>query len=414
MDLWFSTTENLAKLSAITVWKQSDSTLTEGREINAYSINKTPKESIRATRALVVYDKRNLADNDDAPSYKKASQFSDNTLISPALFSKHKDKKFKANFLLNKDSADLLTQRCVSRFKFTPFVREFVTEERFLKFKTGDVVDLQTTVDQGPDGLPSGNIRAQITKINPVYGKDGRTYSVSTMTYEAAFNSGSEIVLDSPLGSINLYILAGAPSQDVTLTFVLDGTYSNGDTAIRAGGFTSGSKVIIIMANGFDGQANGGGGGNGDIPILVNGSFVYNTPPSDGLAGGTVYDAQGIDTDIYFSGATPSTAYPIADGYMRAPSGGDGGFTHVVDGDQGSGGNGGDGRSAGIGGNGDPTGSNGEIDGSGSGWGNAGANNDATGGAAGSGILDSGATTVNLFSSGDLATRYINGNGSHP
>ena len=143
------------------------------------------------------------------------------------------------------------------------------------------------------------------------------------------------------------------------------------------------------------------------------------------MAGGTVYDAQGIDSDIYFSGATPSTAYPVADGYMRAPSGGDGGFNHTTAGPlfiSGQGGDGGDGRAAGFGGSyGDAqgiteegaTGSNGEVNGTGSGWGVAGAGNDATGGAAGSGILDSGATTVNLFADGDLATRYINGNGDH-
>ena len=425
MDLWFSTTENLAKLSAISVWKQSTTTLTEGREINAYSINKTPKEAIRATRALVVYDKRNLADNDDAPSYKKASQFSDNTLISPALFTKHKDKKFNSNFLLNKESADLLTQRYVSRFKFTPFVRDFITEERFLTFKTGDVVDLQTTVDQGPDGLPSGNIRAQIIKINPKYGKEGRTYNVSTMTYEAAFNSGSEIVLDSPLGSVNLYILAGAPSQDVELTFILDGTYSNGDTAIRAGGFTAGSKIILILANEFDGQANGGNGGNGgDLFIKPTDSNIwYETTPTNGEDGGIVYDAQGIETDIYFSGATPSASYPVADGYIRAPSGGSGGFDAQTPpgGDtSGNGGDAGDGRSAGVGGdagealsiavNPGTGGSNGEIDGTGSGWGNAGLNNDAIGGLAGSGVIDNGAT-VTFF--GDTPTRYINGNGDH-
>ncbi|HHZ95028.1 MAG TPA: hypothetical protein EYN67_05595, partial [Flavobacteriales bacterium] len=79
MDLWFSTTDNLVKLSAISVWKESTATLTEGKEINAYTINKTPKESIRASRALVVYDKRDLSFSDDTPSYKKASQFADNT-----------------------------------------------------------------------------------------------------------------------------------------------------------------------------------------------------------------------------------------------------------------------------------------------------------------------------------------------
>ena len=56
------------------------------------------------------------------------------------------------------------------------------------------------------------------------------------------------------------------------------------------------------------------------------------------------------------------------------------------------------------------TGTNGEIDGSGSGWGLVGANNGASGGLAGSGIIDSGAT-VTLF--GSTALRYINGNGDH-
>lgn len=421
MDLWFSTTENLAKLSAISVWKQSTATLTEGKEINSYTISKVPKESIRASRALVVYDKRNLADSDDTPSYKRASQFADNALISPALFSKHKDKQFDNNFLLTKDAAELLTQRYVSRFKFTPFVRTFKTEERALKFNTGDVVDLITTVDQGADGLPSGNIRAQIIKINPNYNDDGRIYDVTTMSYEAAFNSGSEIVLDSPLGGVNLYILAGAPSQDVELTFILDGTFSQGMTAIRAGAFTSGSKIILILANGFDGQADGGNGGKGESIEYVNPIVTVISPPQDGANGGLVYDAQGIDTDIYFSGATPSVAYPVADGYIRAPSGGSGGFNHVNLGipRTGAGGNGGDGIVVGLGGQpGDGTGAGFTIGDTGFNgdpfgplWGNAGSNNDATGGLAGSGVVDNGATVV-FF--GDTPARYINGAGSHP
>jgi len=194
------------------------------------------------------------------------------------------------------------------------------------------------------------------------------------------------------------------------ITFILDGTYSQGATAIRAGAFAAGSKLTIIMVNGFDGQANGGDGGNGDIPIFVDPVYIYTTPPSDGTDGGIVYDAQGVDTDIYFSGATTSVTYPVADGYIRAPSGGDGGFTHIINGDLGDGGDGGDGRSAGIGGVGENAGSNGEIDGTGSGWGNAGDNNDATGGLAGSGVKDNGATVV-FF--GDTPTRYINGNGDH-
>ena len=346
MDLQFSTTENLVKLSAISVWKQSTATLTEGKEINSNTINKTPSESIRASRALVLYDKRNLTDSDDIGSYKKASQFSDNTLITEALYGKHKDKQFD---------------------------------------NTGDVVDLVTTVDQGPSGAISGNIRAQILKINPKYGKAGRTYDVKTMSYEAAFNSGTEIVLDSPLGDVNLFILGGAPSQALDLTFILDGSYSFGDVSISAGSFPAGSKLTIILVNGFDGQAAGGNGGRGEDVVYESesDSFIFS-PPVNGVDAGIVYDANGVDTDIYFSGATPSVAFPVADGYIRAPSGGAGGFNHTGTAPNytsGNGGNGGDGRAGGTGGDAGiasggsvvagVAGSNGEIDGTGTGWGSS-------------------------------------------
>ena len=175
-------------------------------------------------------------------------------------------------------------------------------------------------------------------------------------------------------------------------------------------------QLILILANGFDGQAKGGDGGTGNPSTATAGE-----------AGGVVYDAQGVDTDIYFSGATPSTAYPTADGYIRAPGGGGGG----TDGDpeepiqQGNAGGGGAGRNPGIGGsvggaNGTITGTGGAgadnldvtpIGGDGGAWGVAGGNAAESGGASGSGVVDSGAT-VTFF--GDNATRYINGNGSHP
>lgn len=442
MDLWFSVTENKARLSAISVWKQSTSVLTEGSDINAYSIKKTAREAMRATRALIIYDKNNLADSDDTSSFNKGSQFSDNTLIGPELFTKHKDKLFENNFLLGKDAADLLVQRYVSRFKFTTFERSFITDEKYLTFKTGDVVDLSTTVDQGIFGLPSGNIRAQITKINPKY-KGGRTYEVKALTYEAAFDSGSEIVLDEPLGSVNLYILAGAPSQSIDLTFVLDGSYSFGDVSISAGPFASGSKLTIIMVNGFDAQASGGAGGRGERILYSNESNTWESviPSANGTNGGIVYDAQGVDTDIYFSGATPSTAFPTADGFIRAPgAGGKGTDSDQVGGNSSTGyggnsGGGGAGRNPGIGGatgtafseSGAKTAVDGGSASNGDIIGNGGASNsiaqsptaddggdwgqDTTVALAGSGIIDSGATVV-LF--GDTPTRYINGNGSHP
>ncbi len=420
MDLWFSTTENKAKLSAISVWKQSSSTIEEGKEINAYTISKKPQEQIRASRALVLYDKRNLADNEDDSSYRKGSQFSDNAIIGPELYGEHKDKRFNNNIMLDKDSADLLTQRYVSRFKFTPYIRSFTADERYITFKTGDVVNVNSEVDQGFDGANSNNIRAQVLKINPKYNKEGRQYNVDLMTYEAAFEDNSEILLDGPLGEANLFVLAGAPSQAVTITFVLT-SYSFGQTAIRAGNFASGSKIILILANGFEGKANGGDGGKG-----ADGSENTNTPPpnnaGNGLNGGTVYDAQGVDTDIYFSGSTPSAAYPTADGYIFAPNGGDGGFNAFQVGPVnwlgGSGGDGGNGRLPGTGGPAGAidggisgAGSNGNINDTGVGWGQDGVDNDASKGLAGSGIIDSGAANVVLF--GATAARYVNGNGDH-
>ena len=442
MDLWFSTTENKAKLSAISVWKQSSSTIREGKEINAYTITKKAQDSIRASRALVVYDKRNLADDDSVASYKKASQFSDNSIIGPELFGKHKDKLFQNNQLISTDAADLLVQRYVSRFKFTPFIRTFVTDEKYLNFKTGDVVDMFTTVDQGANGLPSTNVRSQILKINPMYTKDGRNYKVTAMTYEAAFEDGTEIVLDSPLSESNLYILAGAPSQAVTITFVLT-AYSFGATGFRAGSFPSGSKIILILIDGFDGQASGGNGGDGEsitqelIPALT---WLSSRSSGNGNNGGTVYNAQGVDTDIYFSGATPSVAYPVADGYIRAPGAGGKGTdsaesgTTITPGFAGNSGGGGAGRPGGTAGDRgkadylaefepDTFGGqalNGDI------IGNGGTTNDIpqgfaaeaggdwgadTGSAlAGSGVINSGATVV-FF--GDTPLRYINGNGDY-
>jgi hypothetical protein len=269
-----------------------------------------------------------------------------------------------------------------------------------------------------------------------MYTKDGRNYKVTAMTYEAAFDDDTEIVLDSPLSESNLYILAGAPSQPVTITFVLT-AYSFGSTGFRAGSFPSGSKIILILINAFDGQANGGGGGGGKAGT-DNGT--------DGTDGGVVYDAQGVDTDIYFSGATPSVSNPVADGYLRAPGGGGGGGGGVIStgNRSGGGGGGGGGRIPGGGGSalsGAAPGTNGDIVGNGGGggfgdiignagdggdggdWGQSGIDGDdgsgfpgtfglgGSGGSAGSGIIDSGATVV-LF--GDTPARYINGNGSHP
>jgi hypothetical protein len=425
LDMWVDPISFEIKLSAISVWKQSTATLIEGREIGSNKLKERVNDNLRASRALVLYGKKFLSGNDEVGNYAKGSTFEDSAIVSEQFYKEHKDKRFDNNFVIDKDSADLLVQRYVSRFKNEPKDYTFPTEERFLTFSTGQVVNLVSPDIQDFNGLPSTDARAQITKIKTNYKDTGRTYTVSAITYEAALLSGSEIVLNSPLVGVNLFILAGAPSTDVTLTFILDGSYSSGAEAIRAGGFTAGSKLIIILANGFDCQASGGVGGKGQS-IIKNSGFPLNptSPAQDGGDGGVVYNAEGIDTDIYFSGATPSVNFPTADGYIRAPSGGDGGHNHTTSGPlyiSGNGGNGGDGRAPGDGGEeGDQSGNeaesgingtNGQINGTGGGWGNDGIDNDALKGLKGSGIIDNGATVV-LF--GDTPTRYINGAGDHP
>ena len=423
MDLWFSTTENKARLSAISVHKESTLLLTEGREIIAHSVKKSAKELLRATRALVLYGKKNLTDSGGIGKYKKSSIFKDDSLIGEALHSEHKDKQFDDNFLLDGNSAQLLTQRYVGRYKRMPFERTFKADEKNLRFKVGDVVDLQTESDKTIFGLPS-TVRSQILRINTKYTTAGRVYDIKTLSYQAAFDSGSEILINSPMTSVNLHILAGAPSAAIDLVFVFDGTYSAGDIAIRAGNFAAGSTLNIIMINGFDGQANGGHGGNGES-ISWEGSLITEAP-TNGANGGVVFQGSaGITINMYFSGDTSavSTAYPVADGFIRAPSGGDGGFSHSGSGNtavSGNGGDGGDGRTPGEYGAAGfaeaglltkgTDGINGQINGTGSGWGVNGSANGAVAGLMGSGIVDNGAT-INLF--GHDAARYINGSGDH-
>ena len=350
--MWFDQIANEVKLSAISPWKESSATLKEGRQINAHSLKYSAVDSARASRAIAVFDKPFLSADDSTSSYAKASRFTNDQLISAALYGEHKDKLFNNNTLIDSNAADLLTQRYVSMFGYTPFNYTFTTPERFLDFSVGDVVNLDSINTQSASGLASGSLRVQITNIAPQYTATGREYKVKAMSYEAAFSEDTEIVLSSPLSEVSLYVLAGAPSEAVELTFVLDGSYSSGTTAISAGNFAAGSKIILILANGFDGQANGGNGGNGSVLSYdtLSGVTTTITPAQDGTTGGTVYNADGIDTDIYFSGATPSVAFPTADGYIRAPSGGDGGYNSSSTGKGGDGGNGADGRIVGGGG----------------------------------------------------------------
>lgn len=432
IDMWFDPISRLIKISAISVWKDSTVSISEGNEIDFESLDKKKEETLRATRGLVFYDKRNLTNDDDITSFKKGSLFARTDLEISDLFGKAKTKKFEPSSLINKDAADLLVNRWVNRYS-NPYSFTWTTQERKLTFKTGDVVDVQDLTSVNFAGLPTSNTRAQITSIRPNYTAYGREYSVSALSYEPNFVSGTEIVITGTRTDINLYTqYAGAPSVAVDLTFIFDGAMLGSSSAlipaIRAGNFPTGSKLTIILINGADLQAAGGKGGNGesaDYDFEGNAWEVYGG--SVGGKGGTVLDCEGVDVDVYFSGTTPSAVYPVANGYIRAPSGGAGGFNATVvsssEAYAGNGGDGGDGRNAGDGGDGGfvkkgafksygDAGAVGVVDGTGTGWGVAGASNHFVGGAAGKGIVDSGATVV-LYADGDLAARYINGGGDH-
>lgn len=439
LDMWFDPVDREIKISAISAWQASSKTLTEGNEINYDSVKVKEVDELRATDALIVFDKRYKARDDSTENFKQAVAYSNPVLTTSDYYGEAKQKRFDNNPIIDGTAADLLTRRYVARYGITPVEYEWETEEKKLNFNVGDVVDLRTYAKLGFDGLPSSTARAQITSIKPNYSRVGRNYKVSALTYQPALGLdgvATEIVLAGLQSEVNLYIEAGAPAEPVEVTFIFDGVTGGANSAnnpaVRAGGFPSGSKIIMILANGADLQGAGGFGANGGIGVLADdGSGTYNTPtPNPGQDGGVVYDAEGVTTDIYFSGATPSANYPTANGYIRAPGGGGGAevASQTQGGDAGSGGAG---RTFGVGGNaGFLTGSTGDtsgLDGNngnesgvggaaagnggfGGDWGQAGGSSSSAGGAAGKGVVDSGAT-VTFF--GSSASRYINGGGDH-
>jgi len=231
----------------------------------------------------------------------------------------------------------------------------------------------------------------------------------------------------------SLFTDAGAPPDIVDLTFIIDtsrtSSPSTNTPSVFAGNFVVGSKITIIFVNASIGQAKGGQGGNGASGVFNDEDLTWEVnPATNGFRGGVVYDAQGITTDIYLSGDTPSINFPVADGFISAPAGGAGGFSGNfpagtdVGAFAGDGGDGGDGNRVGPGGNDGiiagtvlppdgEQGASGQIDGTGSGFGVNGANNGAVGGLAGKGIVTGGAQ-VNLYDI--LGGRLINGSGDTP
>ena len=435
LNVWYDDVARLVKVSAVNVWKESDVDLNEGNEIDFESIRVKDEESLRNTRSVIVYNKDYLTDPEEIPSYKNASTFIKPELEADSAFGESKIKDFGFNYIINNTAADLLVNRTTNRYS-DPRRFNWKTQEVKLNYKVGDVATINTESIVDYNGLPSTISRAQILQIKPKYSGYGREYQVEALSYEPSFLDNTEIVISGSVSNINLYTqYAGAPAGAVNITFIFDNVKSSSNStntpAIIAGNFAAGSKINIIMINSAVLMAKGGNGANGERARYEPefGRWEY-TPIGPGEDGGTVYDAQGVDTDIYFSGSTPSTNYPIADGYIIAPSGGDGAFKNEIPDELdpstdgivvADGGDGGDGSSPGLGGDGgrvtSPSGGkigrdgkDGTSDRLSGAFGIPGKDNDSQGGLAGKGVVDSGAT-VNLFGSNSI--RYINGTGDH-
>ena len=436
LDIWYEPTEDLIKLAAISEWQSTSSRLSEGKEINFDNLKFSTKDSLRASRAYVVYNKPYLAKGDERESYANVAIYDDTRLSSSDFFGKPKAFRFPNSRLLSSGSADLIAKRYVSRFGLPPITYKWLTEERFLTFKTGDVVEINSPELQGFDGEESTGNRAQILSVNPKYSKVGRQHAITAMTYSPSFSADDVIFRDyAQMLDVNLYDEAGRPNEAVNITFVFSnvkiGSSATNIPAMRAGVFVAGTTLTVIYINGTDHQARGGDGGGG-------GEYVVTSPPEVDLmeielsgsagAGGVCYDDNGIDTTIYLSGATGHATYTDADGYIRA-SGGGGGAGATTFTNAGHSGGGGAGISVGTGtqgalllnsrgdivdigapgGEGDQAGNGGTSSGTagdGGAWGQDGDNGVYSGGSKGDGLAGSVTTIV-----GDTPTRFINGGG---
>jgi len=438
LDMWYDPVATDVKLSAISVWQESGALVEEGKQINQNTFRIVPQDKMRFSRAFISYNKPYKVRNDDIENYRAISVNINAAPESNGQYEEPKTKEFKSSPIIGSNAAALLTQRTTARFGYTPEMYTWETEEKFLNYSTGDIVDITTSARQGFDGRPS-TVRGQILSVQPVY-DIGRKYRTKALTYEAAFTTGATFTINENSNNINLHTFVGAPSSVVNVTIVVDGATITSNNALSpaviAGGFAPGSVITLIFINNAQFQSAGGiGGAGGFCAIEYAPASVINAPGGAGGSGGTVYAAQGIETNIYLGGTIDTYT---ALGTLYAPGGGGGGEdgqgtapSTAIGGDGGGGGAGNIFGAGGTGGTavngtsntpGNPgsagtiTGTGGASGGSGAGaggaWGQPGADGDGSGGAAGRGITKSGAV-VNVYTSGNSG-RFINGIGDTP
>lgn len=454
LDIWEESTEPAKiRVSAVSTWKQPSVELVVGRGITESKFAYSGEPDLMTSRAYIYYDKPYKAEDDDRGNFKKLSLNIDPTYEGSDYYDTIKATELTPSFLLNTNDASLRTQRHVARYSLEPVSYTWDCEEKYLDYQTGDIVEFGNQDLQDAEGN-SKLVRAQITSVNPKYkyGGIGRAYSVKALTYLPAVISGGTGSFTKVLSGVTLSEIdvhndyADRTNTVVDFVLILDNCIILSDDtenpSIRNGSFATGSTVTIILAGDTNWQAKGGAGGDGAVWTYEaeSGEWLLRNARAGG-DGGTCFNADGVDTDIYISGSTGNASYPTASGYLRAPGGGGGGSNGASEGDAGDGGGGGAGYNFGVGGSagrtengatttygeigidGTITGTGGAggdggsaFGGDGGDWGQAGETatgylTDAVGGSAGKGIVKSGAT-VKVY--GSTAARFINGGGDTP
>mgnify|MGYP000291879121 CR=1 FL=1 len=354
MDIWFDPVSRSVRLSAISVWRQTDITVNEGVEIEAASLNYNTRPEGQFTRTSILYDKRNLTEADEVTNFRKLSR---NVNATAEADYGVRPKRLDPSILLDQTAADLLTQRHTTRFSVPPVTYRWVTREQFLNFTTGDVTNINSPELIGFDGLPQVQ-RAQITRVRPVYNRrQGRLYNIEAEAYEPPIadpDAPLEFFITGRNYNLNLHVLAGAPPMPVNVTFILNtdaivGSMSTSfdQPAVRAGNFAPGSEITIIQLSGSKWSSKAGFGGSGGVSS-ADSEFTARILPRGGDDGGLVYDAEGVNTIIWLSGTVGART---ANGEMRAPGGGGAGGIYSTTGTStGGGGGGGTGIDPGVGG----------------------------------------------------------------
>ena len=320
VDMWLDQSTQLVIVSAVSAWKAAIRTLSEVNDLQKLKIKTQPNQ--RFSRAYITHRKPFQALPDDKENYRKYTTFTDVASEVPDLYGSIKMFEFDPCRFISDSSSTQLVARYVQRFATPPREITFNIEERKLLDTTlGDVVDIISRDTQLPDGTEyGGRITAQITQLKPMVNDIGRFYAAKALSYIPLIDTGGDLVIfiSGAVFDLNLYDRAGAPNNDVDITFVLLGaTIGSADTpyAMRAGPFSGGSTIKIIATEGTIWSAKGGAGGAAHAGLT---SSTVQT----GANGADSYQSDGITTEIYLNYGTVDTY--VTDSTLYAAGGGGG------------------------------------------------------------------------------------------